>query len=435
MILAVGDGSDPRYHPPVSRGLEKGLHSNTKRSLMRFTRILLLFVLAAGIAGVVVPNASALAFVDDVCPVADNTVIKVCPQGQTGKPYSLQMQGREGTGCVPYVTFSALGALPTGLTMSSSGLISGTPTQAGEWTFWVSMKDIPKEEGGVFWCSDAKSTERQFSITIVQGLQIVQRQSTLTPAQLNTPYSLQFTTTGGGSPSWSVSSGSLPAGITLNSSTGLLAGTPTAIGDYTFKVTAADGGRSDAQTYTLNVVEPLRIATALPAAEVGLPFTVDLEATGGKPAWTWSLSSGNLPAGLTLEAATGVIGGKPTAAGSYPLKLTVTDALGLKTTKDVTLKVAAKLTLIRKPFPTAVVGKKYLARVSFLGGVSPRVWKIFSGKPPAGFILNRRTGILAGTPKKAGMFRFSIQVRDKLGALSTRTYLLKVLANGASAQP
>jgi Putative Ig domain len=401
---------------------------------MRFTRILLLSAVAAAIAGVLVPSAGALAFPDDICPVLTGGTLRICPQGETGKPYSLQLKGREGTGCTPYVTFKATGELPPGLTLSSSGLISGTPTQVGERTFWVEMKDIPASEGGVFWCIDDNSTERQFSITIVQGLQILQRQSTLPPAQLNTPYSVQFTTTGGASPTWSVL-GSLPAGITLNSSTGLLAGSPTATGDYTFKIKAAEGSRSDTQTYSLSVVEPLRIATALPAAEVGLPFTVDLEATGGRPAHTWSVSGGNLPTGLTLDAATGVIVGKPAAAGAYPLKLTVTDALGLKAEVSVTLKVAARLALVRKALPTALVGKKYLARVSYLGGVSPRVWKVFSGKPPAGFILNRRTGILTGTPKKAGMFRFSLQVRDRLGALSTRTYLLKVLASGAPAQP
>src|SRR5437588_11948459 len=207
---------------------------------MRFSRLLLLVVAAAAIAGVAVPAASALTFVDEVCPVKTGDVIKICPQGFTGKAYSLQMKGRDGTGCVPYVTFKAIGALPDGLSLSSDGWITGTPAHAGDWTFWVQMQDIPASEGGVFWCADNKSTERQFEITIIPGLNIVQRQPTLTPGQLATTYSLQFSTTGGGSPTWSVSFGSLPAGITLNASTGLLSGTPTATGDYSFKITAAD---------------------------------------------------------------------------------------------------------------------------------------------------------------------------------------------------
>ena len=138
---------------------------------MRISRLLLLSVLAAAVAGVVIPSAGALTFPDEICPVAQGTVIKVCPAGETAKPYSMQIKGREGTGCVPYVRFKSVGALPPGLTLSSDGLISGTPTQPGEWTFWIDMQDIPSWEGGPPWCSDDNSTERQFEIVIVQGIQ------------------------------------------------------------------------------------------------------------------------------------------------------------------------------------------------------------------------------------------------------------------------
>src|SRR2546426_11322089 len=185
---------------------------------MRLTRLLLLFVLAAAIAGVVVPAASALAFQDDICPVGTGTDIKVCPQGSTGKSYSVQLKGREGTGCVPYVSFSATGALPPGLTLASNGLISGTPTQAGSWTFWVAMQDIPASSGGVSWCADSKSTEKQFSITILQGLNIQQKALNPKVATTKAPYSFQLTAASGRTLSWSVVSGALPAGLALNSS-------------------------------------------------------------------------------------------------------------------------------------------------------------------------------------------------------------------------
>jgi large repetitive protein len=387
---------------------------------MRFIRVVLL---TSVLALVVVPVALALRFTDESYHP---------PVGETGKAYSWSFTGAGGCGpALPYQYKILNGSAPPGLTLDTSGLVHGTPTQAGEWSFWVELSD--ENPPSADWCRPS-SAQREFTFTIVPGLNINQNALSPKATFINAPYSFQLTATGPGT--WSVISGALPAGITLNSSNGLLSGTPTATGDFTFKIKITDGSRTDAETYTLTVVEALKIATpALPAAEVGLPFTVDLEATGGRPAWTWSLANGALPAGLTLDPATGVISGSPGAAGSYPLKLMVTDTLGLTTTQDMTLKVAAKLALVRKALPTALVGKKYLARVSFLGGVTPRVWKIFSGKPPAGFILNRRTGILAGTPKKAGTFRFSIQVKDKLGALSTRTYLLKVLANGASAQP
>src|SRR5262249_20348793 len=262
-----------------------------------FTRLLLLIVAAAAIAGIAVPSAGALTYPDDICPVATGTVIKVCPQGEVGKPYSYQIKGRDGTGCVPYVTFKSIGTMPPGLSISSSGLIGGTPTGTGEYVFFIQMQDIPASQGGIFWCADADSTEKQFSITVIQGLQIQQRQSVLTPGQLTIPYNLQFTAVGG-SPTWTLSSGSLPAGLTL-SSAGLLSGTPTTAGDYSFKITATAGSRSDSQSYSMSVVPKLAIGPTKNAAEVGVAFQFAPQATGGKAGYTWSID-GTLPTGLTL---------------------------------------------------------------------------------------------------------------------------------------
>src|SRR5439155_20150574 len=148
----------------------------------------------------------------------------------------------------------------------------------------------------------------------VQGLQIVQRQSALPAAQTNTAYSLQLSANGGSSLTWSVNSGSLPAGLTLNPSSGLISGTPTQAGDSTFQVKVSDGSRSDVQTYTLPVADKLQIASApTQAGEVGVLFSFKPNATGGRPPLKWTATG--LPAGLTLDDATGAIAGTPTTAG------------------------------------------------------------------------------------------------------------------------
>jgi hypothetical protein len=398
---------------------------------MRLSRLLLLSVLAAAVAGIVVPRASALTFLDEICVVESGGVVRICPQGEAGKPYRLELKGREG--CWPEVRFRAIGTLPPGLALSSGGLVSGTPTQPGSWEAWIEMKDVPSWEGGAPWCSDSKSTERIFRFTILQGLQIVQRQSTLTPAQMNTPYSLQLSATGATKPSWSVSSGSLPAGVTLNSSTGLLAGAPTATGDFTFKITATEGGRSDSQTYTLTVVEQLRIAAPKKQeTEIGVPYSLTLAATGGRPGYKWAVAPGSaLPPGLALDPATGVITGDAETVGSFQMRVSVTDSLGLSTTLDVPVSVAARLAITKKPLPAAKVGKAYKARFLVTGGVLPRQWNLLGGRPgflPAGIKLNRTTGVLSGTPRKAGTYHLRMQVVDKLGAKAAIGYVLKVSA-------
>jgi hypothetical protein len=392
---------------------------------MRVLRILLLVVLLSAIAGVVASDAGALGFEDEPCPLNDpvDHQLKVChPAAEVGKPYSLQIEGKGG--CTPdFVRYDVVGGtLPPGLKVEpSTALVSGIPTEAGVFKFWLQVSDLPQS-----WCADSKQSQWQFQMTVLQGLQIQQRQSTLTPGQVGQTYNLQFTATGG-SPTWAVSSGSLPAGLTLSSS-GTLSGTPTATGDYSFKISASDGSQSDTQTYAMTVVDPLKATVpAATAGEVNRPFSLGLAAVGGKQGYKWSLATGStLPDGLSLDATTGAITGTPTAPGTTAAKVTVTDALGLTSTVNVNISVAQQLTITNRPLRTAKVGRSYRARLLAVGGVAPKSWTIVRGSLPRGIRLNAATGVLTGTPTKAGTKRFMIQVTDNLGAFARLRYVLKV---------
>ncbi len=395
---------------------------------MRSIRILLVLVAVGAIAGIAVPKAKALGYEDEPCPPQPQ--LKVChPDAEVGKAYSLQIQGKGG--CTPdSVVYSIVGgSLPPGLSVSSSNAqVSGTPTQPGVYQFWLQIADIPQWQGGAFWCQDDKQSQWQFQITVVQGLQIQQRQSALTAGQLNQAYNLQFTSNGGSNLTWSVSSGTLPAGLSLNSSTGLLSGTPTAVGDYNFQIKVSDGSRSDVQTYALSVVEPLRVAKATPVAEVGQPFNLALSATGGRAPYTWSATG--LPAGLTLDTTTGKITGTPTAATAGSVSVTVTDSLGAATSVNVSLAVADRLALQKGALPAARTGALYSRRLFTIGGAKPLMWSVLSGLP-SGIRLNAKTGRLYGVAKKAGTYRFRVTVRDSLGVSSSQRLTLKVTGKSA----
>lgn len=387
---------------------------------MRFVRTLLLVSL---LALVVVPAAFAIRFTDDSYNM---------PAGTVGQPYSKTFEGAGGCGpALPYQYTLIGGTLPPGLSLSFSGTISGTPSNAGSYSFWVNLSD--QNPPSADWCRPSEA-QREFTIVVNGGAQAVPLSivpTVLAPSAttLDTPYSFQLSAQGGGTQTWSLVSGSLPSGLQLSSS-GLISGTPTATGDFTFSVQVSDGTRKASQTYSLTVVQRLKIAAVtVPGGEVSRAFKLQLAATGGKAGYKWSLAGGTtLPAGLTLDGASGVIGGDPTVAGSFPVKVAVTDSLGFTDTVDVNLSFAPKLAITTLALRTAKVGRAFSARLAATGGVAPRAWSIVRGALPAGVHFSQRTGALSGKPRKAGKSTLVVQVTDALGAVSRVKLVLNVKA-------
>jgi hypothetical protein len=376
----------------------------------------LLVVVAAAVAAILAPLAAAIAFTDASFQV---------PNAYTGTPYSHTFEIRAGGGCPPYHYRVLAGSLPSGLSLdANTGAVTGIPRVTGDYSFWLEGSDTPP----VCVAGDTRppaTTERQFSIRILQGLQIVQRESSLGGAFVNEAYSLQLSATGG-TGTWRVLAGALPPGVSLDAASGLLAGTPSAVGDYSFKIQISDGTRADAQTYTLSVVPKLQVALATRAAEVGVTFRSAPQASGGRPGYTWSIpGEDTLPAGLSFDPTTGVITGTPTAPGTVSVQLTLTDSLGLTASVTESLRVVKRLTLPVQRLVAAHVGRMYRQTIATTGGVAPRRWKLLS-RLPAGLRLQPRTGRLVGTPSSGGVFRLRVSVTDELGVRTVRGLLLRV---------
>ena len=396
------------------------------------------FVLVVGfvvvLAGVVVTAASALRF-DDARPCLDTRPLFVCPSGGVGQPYSVTLIGAGGCGpALPYQYKILNGATPAGITLSSSGVISGVPTGSGESRFWVELSD--ENPPSQSWCRP-ETAQREFSITIKPGLSI--NQNSVAGGTIGTPYdqtltATQVTTLNPPSgpqvnATWSVLSGTPPPGIALSPS-GQLSGTPTAEGTYQFVVRAVNGETSDTETLTIVVRQPVVVAfvTVPPKSEVGVDFDAALKATGGTGTYTWALAGGTLPAGIAFDTTTGAISGTPSAAGTFDFVVQATDTEQRVATLNVTLAVAAKVSIKTLALRAGKVGKIYQATLKTLGGVQPVTWQILRGSLPRGVHFGKKLGVFTGRPKRAGSYRLTVEVTDKLGVKAQKSFVLVVKA-------
>jgi hypothetical protein len=345
------------------------------------------------------------------------------PNGVVGTGYSASVQASGGVGTITLSVTN--GSLPAGLTMSGAGLIAGTPTTAGASSFTVTAKDSGTPQ---------QSVNQPLSITVYTGLTITT--SSLPNGTVNSAYSATLQSAGGtGTVTWSLTQGSsLPVGLGLSSS-GQISGLPTTAGTSSFTVAATDSStppQTETQQLSITINAALSVTTtSLPSGTIATSYDQFVSTSGGTPPLTWSVSSGALPAGLSLGVSAGghttaEISGTPTAYGSYTFTLTATDSSTPPQTASQQFTIVINnvpLVISTTSLPNGTVNTSYSAALQASGGTPSYTWTVVSGTLPAGLSLSNSGGTwsLAGTPTAAGTSNFTLQVADSSTPPQTQT--------------
>jgi uncharacterized protein (TIGR03437 family) len=350
------------------------------------------------------------------------------PFGGIQLPYNAQLTATGGSGSY---SWTIAGNLPPGLGLTArTGVISGSPTLPGTYIFTVTANDTQVSIKG--------------SKTLQIGIMQISTGASLPAGSTCASYSVTFAVSDGPPPpySWTIAQGNAPPGLNLNSSTGVLSGTPTAGGNFSFTVQAFGTGNSANINASMNFfisVASLCITSPnpLPSGDVNSQYQVTLQQNGGKPPIQWSISSGFLPAGLNLDPS-GVLSGVPTAAGGFDFSVQVQDTSNLGgnaliAAEDISLK-EFQLTInpalaitTTSPLPAGTTNKSYSQTIVATGGGTPYTFTL--SNPPAGLSLSA-IGVLSGTPTANGTFTLHVSVTDSTKAVVTKDFQLVIGSSG-----
>ena len=295
------------------------------------------------------------------------------PRASLGSAYEFQF---ETTSAQPNIYLES-GSLPAGLTLSSGGYVFGTPTEVGRFTFTVYE---------FMWNSYMAFPKSTVTIEVGNAVSAFTSGAPVT-GELGEDYSFTFAANGFPAPTYTVSGGTLPAGLSLDKTTGVLSGTPAKAGASTFSVTAQsvyEGVRtSKTSKFTVEIFGAPQITSGTPTpALVGSPYSFTVKASG-YPAPDFGIIDGELPAGLSFNSSTGVISGTPTEQVATLVSFTAFNGLGDDATEDYLMlgqsATSTTITLDRKATQTFGSATRVTAKaqVALVEGVYPEGEVVF----------------------------------------------------------
>lgn len=348
------------------------------------------------------------------------------PAATVGTSYSQTVTVTGGTTSTYAIS---AGALPAGLAIdSATGVISGTPKADGSASFTVTATDA------------SKATISRAYTLLISAPVISVPSPTSGSANVGDLFIQIFSASGGTVPYQFTVNGNLPAGLAM-SAAGALSGAPTEFGVFTFTVTAKDSSVGGSAPYsgtsasiTLEIKPKIAVSLDQPATvsdgTVGTVYSQTFKAAGGKGPYSFSVSNGSLPAGLTISS-TGVLSGMPSTAGDFTFSLMAKDSstggtapyVGVSSSYTVKINplVSSPLSILTNSLLDGTVNSSYTQVVVAFGGQPPYSFSMLSGSLPAGLLMSTADGKISGTPTVAGTSPFQVQVTDSSTPPKTAT--------------
>lgn len=369
---------------------------------------------SAGVASIIVVNPGGIS--SNPVSFRIGSVIEITaadlPTATAGTAYSTSLAATGGTS--PYV-WTLTGTAPPGLTLSSAGALSGTPTTTGRFSLNVQTTD-----------ATGQTATKTLNLT-VNAPAIAISTASLPSATVGAEYDQTLAVSTGTAPfRWSVSG--LSQGLRLDAASGRISGVPLVAGSFNVSVQVTDAARATASRTLMLVVDvpALVITTVSPlfSGTVGAPYAQTLSAAGGVPPYRWSILSGDT-GGLTIDVASGVLQGTPASEGTLTFTVQVTDS-GNRTASQLfsVSVVRPSLTITTGLLPAGSVANVYSQTLTVTGGTGPYTWSLVSGFVP-GLTLSP-AGVLSGTPTEAGTFPIALNARDVAGVSATRPYTVVI---------
>ena len=388
-------------------------------------------------------SSTPVAFTLTINPGLSIATTSPLPAGYGNTLYTQPLAASGGSGTDSWTVTSGIGSLAAlNLSLSSGGVLSGTPPLAGgSASFGVQVTD-----------SASNKATATFALTINPGVTVTV--PSLAHAYNGTPYtSPAFTASGGTNSSftwgWAAANGSsLPNSLNIGSGTGVVSGTPVNTGTSSVTsnvvVTATDSALNKGTANATIIVEATVAVSSpatLPGVAAGVNPNYQLTATGGSGTYsTWTVTAGSTSlAGVGLSVSpSGVLGGSSPIAGTANFTVTVTDSEGHTSAgASLSVTVSTVLTIQQTTLPSGNVGSSYSQNLTAVGGSgSGFTWSVtsstlasygltFTNSPP--------NATITGTPTQTGTANFTAQVTDS--ANHTATQLLSITIDAVISLP